>query len=233
MPTVARAVLEVLHRAGVTTAFGLPGVHNLQLWRDAGEGTPELVVVRHEQTTVYAADGLARTGGGLGVALTTTGPGAANAVAAFGEAAAAGSPVLLVASEAPTALRRPGVVRGLLHEMADQASLFAPLAKAVYRPESPLAAVEAVARAAGVALAPPAGPVYVGIPADVLAAEVPDTGRALPVATLTEPRPPSAADVEAALAEIAKASRPLLWVGGGAVRSGAEDAVAALAGRLG
>src|SRR5689334_4014728 len=141
MPTVARAVLEVLHRAGVTTAFGLPGVHNLQLWRDAGEGTPELVVVRHEQTTVYAADGLARATGGLGVALTTTGPGAANAVAAFGEAAVSGSPVVLVASEIPTRLARPGVMRGVLHESADQAGLFAPLAKAVHRPRSAADAV--------------------------------------------------------------------------------------------
>src|ERR1700755_3014587 len=100
MPTVARAVLDVFARAGVGTAFGLPGVHNLAFWRDATDA-PELVVVRHEQTTVYAADGLARAGGGLGVALTTTGPGAANAVGAFGEAAACGSPVVLVASEIP------------------------------------------------------------------------------------------------------------------------------------
>jgi thiamine pyrophosphate-dependent acetolactate synthase large subunit-like protein len=50
----------------VGTAFGLPGVHNLALWRDSGPGTPELVLVRHEQTAVYAADGLARSTGGWG-----------------------------------------------------------------------------------------------------------------------------------------------------------------------
>ena len=101
MTTVARAVLDVLGRAGVHTVFGLPGVHNLAFWRDAG-GSPEIIVVRHEQTTVYAADGLARATGGLGVALTTTGPGAANAVGAFGEAAASGTPLLLIASEIST-----------------------------------------------------------------------------------------------------------------------------------
>jgi predicted RNA-binding protein with RPS1 domain len=90
MTTVARAVLDVLRGAGVTTVFGLPGVHNLSFWREAGPGAPELVVVRHEQTAVYAADGLARASGGLGAALTTTGPGAANTVAAVGEAAASG-----------------------------------------------------------------------------------------------------------------------------------------------
>jgi thiamine pyrophosphate-dependent acetolactate synthase large subunit-like protein len=66
MTTVARAVLEVLGRAGVRTAFGLPGVHNLAFWRDSGPGTPELVLVRHEQTAVYAADGLARSTGDWG-----------------------------------------------------------------------------------------------------------------------------------------------------------------------
>jgi len=94
MTTVARAVLEVFHRAGVTSAFGLPGVHNLPLWRDVGPGTPALVVVRHEQTAVYAADGYARATGKLGVAVVTTGPGAANTLGACGEAWASRSPVL-------------------------------------------------------------------------------------------------------------------------------------------
>src|SRR5262252_1028484 len=99
--STAGRVLDVLAAAGVQTAFGLPGVHNLAFWAALGEGRPRVVGVRHEQTTAYAADGLARATGGLGVALTTSGPGAANAVAAFGEAAASGSPVVLVASEAP------------------------------------------------------------------------------------------------------------------------------------
>ena len=76
---------------------------------------------------MYAADGLARATGGLGVALTTTGPGAANAVGAFGEAAVSGSPVLLIASEISTRLARPGQLRGVLHESRDQAALFEPL----------------------------------------------------------------------------------------------------------
>src|SRR5579875_2396683 len=114
--TVAEAILKTLTGAGVRTVFGLPGVHNLAFWEAAGEDIPEIIGTRHEQTTVYAADGLARAGGGLGVSLTTTGPGAANAVAAFGEAAACGSPVLLIASDPSTRIARPGVVRGSLHE---------------------------------------------------------------------------------------------------------------------
>jgi len=108
MTTVARGVLDVLGRAGVRTVFGLPGVHNLAFWRDSGPGTPDIMVVRHEQTTVYAADGLARATGGLGAALTTTGPGAVNAAGALGEAAASNTPLVMIASEISTRLRRPG-----------------------------------------------------------------------------------------------------------------------------
>lgn len=127
--SVARSVLDAVAEHGATTVFGLPGVHNLAFWK--GEGRTPLVV-RHEQAAVYAADGWTRVTGRLGAAVVTTGPGAANALAAFGEAASVGSPVLLVASEIPQRLRREGRVRGVLHESRDQAALFAPLAKAVF-----------------------------------------------------------------------------------------------------
>ncbi len=231
--TTAAAVLDLLADFGVTTVFGLPGVHNLAFWDAAGPGHPRVVGVRHEQTTVYAADGLARATGGLGVALTTTGPGAANALAAFGEAAASGSPVVVIAADVPTTLRRPGVVRGLLHESADQGALFAPLAKAVYRAESPLAAVEAVARAVGTAMAHPRGPVYVGIPTDVLSAPLTGVGRGIPRARVPAPVAARPVDVDAALALIAGSSRPVVWAGGGVVQSDAAEALAAFAARLG
>ena len=72
---LAEAIMSTLARAGVRTIFGLPGVHNLAFWEASGDDLPEIIGVRHEQTTVYAADGLARAAGGLGVGLTTTGPG--------------------------------------------------------------------------------------------------------------------------------------------------------------
>ena len=76
--TGAGLAVAALEQAGVEMAFGLPGVHNLALWRALGESPIRLVGVRHEQTAAYAADGYARATGRLGVALTTTGPGAAN-----------------------------------------------------------------------------------------------------------------------------------------------------------
>jgi thiamine pyrophosphate-dependent acetolactate synthase large subunit-like protein len=225
--STARRILEALGAAGVDTAFGLPGVHNLAFWRETGPGIPRIVSVRHEQTTVYAADGLARATGGLGAALTTTGPGAANAVAAFGEAAASGTPLLLVASEISTALARPGVLRGVLHECRDQAGIFEPLARAVFRPRTPEAVTAAVAEAVRVALTPPCGPVYLDVPADVLALPAPPVPVRAP-----EPPVPAGADLDRLAACVRDAPRVVLWAGGGVVRSGATDTLAALAGWL-
>lgn len=226
--TVAVRIMRLLSDAGVRTAFGLPGVHNLAFWRETGPGTPRILGVRHEQTCVYAADGLARATGELGVALTTTGPGAANAAGAFGEAAATGSPVLLIASEISTALARPGTLRGVLHESRDQAAIFEPLAKAVYRPRTPESAVTAVAEAIGVARTAPTGPVYVDIPTDVLdmAAE---PG---PAPTPADPARPAAAELDAMVAELDAAHHPVLWVGGGVVRADGGAALDRLARRL-
>ena len=239
-PTVAGHILDLLAGHGVTTAFGLPGTHNLALWRalDADDATtgprqrPRIVTVRHEQTAVHAADGQARATGGLGVALVTSGPGAANVLGAFGEAAAARSPVLVVASDVPLTSRDPHRVRGLLHESADQGALFAPLAKAVLQPHDAVSAAAAVELAAELALTAPRGPVYVGIPADVLGHPAPGPGQA----TARPRREPTHVDADhlTAAAELLNAARrPLVWAGGGVVAADACTALDALAWRIG
>ena len=237
--TTADAIVDVVATAGVRVAFGLPGVHNLAFWRATDEqgrhpsGT-RIVTVRHEQTAAYAADGVARTTGGPGVALVTSGPGAANTVAAFGEASASGVPVVVIASDVPEHLRAGagaggGRVRGLLHESADQGALFAPLAKAVLQPRTATDAVAAVSEAMAIAMTHPRGPVYVGVPADVLNAPAPTVQT--PTQIPAEPPAPSSADLEQVAALLAASRRPALWVGGGAVASGAD--VDSLAWRLG
>ena len=112
----AELLVAGLEAAGVDVVFGLPGVHNLAAWEAVRESPIRLVGVRHEQAAVYAADGYARATGRVGVALVTTGPGAANTLGACGEAWASRSPVLVVATDIPTALRQRGVHRGVLHE---------------------------------------------------------------------------------------------------------------------
>src|SRR5215217_7829750 len=174
--TGAALAVGALVRAGVEVAFGLPGVHNLALWRALGESPIRLVGVRHEQTAAYAADGYARAGGGLGVAITTTGPGAANTLAAVGEAWASRQPILVIATDIPSTVRRAGVWRGVLHEATDQAAMFMPVVKDAIRVHSADEIGPAVARGARTALEAPARPVYVEIPTDLLSAE-PTLGR--------------------------------------------------------
>jgi thiamine pyrophosphate-dependent acetolactate synthase large subunit-like protein len=221
---VAEQVLDVVALHGARTVFGLPGVHNLAFWRAGEDRAP--VVVRHEQAAVYAADGWARSTGALGAAVVTTGPGAANAVAAFGEAAAAGSPVLLVASEIPQAQRRPGRLRGVLHESRDQAAIFAPLARAVFTPRSPAEVAAVLDAAVAAAMRHPRGPVYVDIPADVLGQPAVPTAHA---PGWHEPEP-AAAELDAA-ADVLRGRRVVVWAGGGALD--VEPSLTGLAAHLG
>src|SRR3954465_14141035 len=118
--TGAQLLVAGLEAAGVDVVFGLPGVHNLAAWEALRESPIRLVGVRPEQAAVYAADGYARASGRVGVALVTTGPGAANTLGACGEAWASRSPVLVVATDVPAALQGRGMS---LHAGADQAGM--------------------------------------------------------------------------------------------------------------
>jgi thiamine pyrophosphate-dependent acetolactate synthase large subunit-like protein len=224
---VARRFQELFAEAGVPRVFGIPGVHNLPFWRDQVPGQPPIVGVRHEQTTVYAADGLARATGLPGVALTTTGPGAANAAGAFGEAAACGSPVVLVASEVATRFGREKPAKGVLHQSRDQAGIFEPLAKAVYRPRTAAEAVTSLGEAFHTAMSWPRGPVYLDVPTDVLSEPAPAGGH---IASAREPVD------SAALSELAgllrTSERIVIWCGAGVVQAGAEPQLLELAERL-
>jgi acetolactate synthase-1/2/3 large subunit len=225
MATGAQLIVSELERAGVSVAFGLPGVHNLALWAALRESSIRLVGVRHEQAAAYAADGYARATGKFGVALTTTGPGAANTLGAVGEAWAARSPILVIATDIPSTLRRAGEYRGVLHETDGQSAMFAPVVKSVHLGLTAGFVAPAVREAVRDAGAAPARPVYLEIATDLLAAEVPETdGSRSPI---IEPTP----DLTVAAALIDRAERPLIWAGGGARDAG--EAVRGLAERLG
>jgi len=228
--TGASLAVAALERAGVEVAFGLPGVHNLALWRALGESPIRLVGVRHEQTAAYAADGYARATGRLGVALTTTGPGAANTLGAVGEAWASRQPILVIATDIPTRLRRPGVWRGVLHEATDQAAMFQPVVKRTFRVSEADEVGVAVSMAALEAMAPPRRPVYVEIPTDLLGADLADATEI--TASLAAASVPDEQHLAKAAEALEHARRPLIWAGGGALAADAGDAVARLAERL-
>jgi thiamine pyrophosphate-dependent acetolactate synthase large subunit-like protein len=218
--TVAGAILDILWQAGVKQAFGIPGVHNLAFWNALTDTRPEIRSVRHEQTTVYAADGLARSTGRLGVAITTTGPGAANTLGAFGEAAISNSAVLVLSSEAPIKFRKPGISRGVLHEMVDQSELFKPLAKkdnknqplaiSVIDGESAIAAARYLVKEL---LAAPRGSGYLGVPADVLSQEISIADQVTDIGS-NETTIEMSSDVK----NLLNTSRKIgIWAGGGAL----------------
>ncbi|HVV13874.1 thiamine pyrophosphate-binding protein [Amycolatopsis sp.] len=229
MKTGAQHLVDTLTELGVEVVFGLPGVHNLPIWEALADSGIRLVGVRHEQTAGYAADGYARATGKIGVALVTTGPGAANTLGAVGEAMASASPVLVVATDIPAKLRRPGVVRGVLHETSDQAAMFAPVTKSANTVEVAEDIAPAVARAARLAVQPQSGPVYVGIPTDFLREYTtrlssPDATERFSALNFT--------DLDEAQRLLSESARPLIWAGGGAVRAEAGPVIGELAERL-
>ena len=114
--------------------------------------------------------------------------------------------------------------------MPDQGALFAPLAKAIFTATDPDEAVAMAADAIAVAQAAPAGPVYLGVPSDVLGAAAGAGSAASPTGARTAP---DLRAVEAAAALLEPRGRVVIWAGGGCVAAGAEQAVTDLAWRLG
>ena len=131
MPTGAQLIVDAARGArGSRSRSGSRACTTSRCGTRCARSGIRLIGVRHEQAAAYAADGYARATGRLGVALTTTGPGAANTLGAVGEAWASRSPILVIATDIPAALRRPDTYRGVLHEATDQAAMFAPVVKA-------------------------------------------------------------------------------------------------------
>jgi len=231
VPTGGDLLVRALVDAGVEVAFGLPGVHNLPLWKALSTAPIRVVGTRHEQAAAHAADGYARATGRLGVTLVTTGPGAANTLGAVGEAWASGTPLLIIATDIATALRRPGTYRGVLHETTDQAGMFAPVTKATVRVAKAEELYAAVQMSVFTAMDAPTRPVYLEVPTDLLAGDV---GGGYLRADIDDDRLrlPEPEATGAAIALLRRARRPLIWAGGGALRAGAGPAVAELAARL-
>jgi thiamine pyrophosphate-dependent acetolactate synthase large subunit-like protein len=220
------AVVETLAAHGVDTVFGIPGTHNLELYRHLAGCGIRAVTPRHEQGAGYAAGGYAWVGGRPGVVLTTSGPGLTNAMTAAATAYAESHPLLVVSPGMPTGTE--GADLGLLHETRDSSAAMGHLVRWSRRVASPDEAADAVTEAFAGFRGTRPRPVHVEIPVDVL--ERPWQGSAW-VGAATPPPAPDAADVRRAAAVLAAARRPLLVAGGGAVDAVAE--VRALAEALG
>ncbi|MFK8259744.1 thiamine pyrophosphate-binding protein [Erwinia sp. AnSW2-5] len=222
--TVGEALARTLEQYGVTTLYGIISIHNLPIADAIGQRDRlHFVPARGEAGAVTMADAHGRFSG-LGVALTSTGAGAGNAVGALLEALNAGTPLLHITGQVEKAWLDAD--SGFIHEARDQLGFLRASSKAALRVHSPQQAVAVMHRAIQLAQTPPCGPVSVEIPIDIQNSPIPVTLVTAPVGPLSPPAPPES--VICTLAErVMRARRPLLWVGGGAL--GCADAVRRLA----
>ncbi|MFJ9410252.1 5-guanidino-2-oxopentanoate decarboxylase [Streptomyces sp. NPDC101393] len=224
--TGGEALVRALAAQGTDLAFGIPGTHNLEIYRHLTAYRIRHLAPRHEQGAGYAADGYARVTGRPGVALTTTGPGLLNIATAVGQAYSDSVPLLVVSPGMP--LRHPRIASGLLHEMPSQTGAFGHLTAFSHRVSSVGEIGAAVARAFSLFRSRRPRPVHIEVPLDLLdTADDPGPPRTAPDQLPARPRPQ---ELRSAAAVLARARRPALVLGGGAHGAGAE--ALALAERL-
>ena len=226
MKNAGERLVELLEAYGVELIFGIPGAHNLEMYRGLAASPIRHVLARHEQGAAFAADGYARVTGRPGVCFLITGPGVANAAAAIGQAYSDSVPMLVISSACDRDTLGKG--RGFLHECRDQTLLTAGVTAWSVMAQTADDIPRAIAKAfAGFAHERPR-PVHLSIPMDVLKELVPE-----PWAAASPPAKHTAGPqaITAAVHLLAGATRPLIIVGGGA--SGAAPEVRALAERTG
>lgn len=223
--TGGEALVAALVDHGVEVVFGIPGTHNLEIYKHLAVQGVRHVSTRHEQGAGYAADGYARTTGKVGVAVVTSGPALLNTATAVAQAWSDSVPVLVVSPGLP--LRHPATGNGLLHETRDQGAAMRAVAQASLRATSVSEIPTAVAQAFALMTSGRPRPVHLEVPLDVLA----EAGEVTRVAPLPQSVPlPSEHALAEATVRLEAARRPVLVVGGGARKAAAE--VQALAERL-
>lgn len=162
-------VIATLEAWRVETVFGIPGVHNAELYRGLASSGIRHITPRHEQGAGFMADGYARTSGGPGVCFVITGPGLSNIATAMLQARADSIPMLVISST----LQREGLgmKRGQLHEMPDQRAFGRELAQFSHTLTAVEQLPELFQRAWSLFESARPGPVHLDIPIDLLSAE--------------------------------------------------------------
>ena len=211
--TAASLARHALEQLGIRHTFGIPGVHNTELYDQvvaSGSITP--VLVAHECGGAFMADAVSRTGAGTGVLLIVPAAGVTHAASGIGEAFLDGIPMLVIAG----GIRRDLGRAYQLHDM-DQHALLAPITKGRWRVDRHADVVPVIYEAFRVATEGEPGPVFVEIPVNLQlmpgdAGEIPGFSRsAAPVHRAT------AAGLARAAALLHAAGRPGIFCGWGAV----------------
>jgi acetolactate synthase-1/2/3 large subunit len=226
------ALLDSLKRHGVDYIFGYPGGAILPIYDDlykveATDGGIKHILVRHEQGAAHAADGYARATGKVGVCFGTSGPGATNLVTGIATAYMDSIPMVIVTGQVSRA-----VIGTDAFQETDIYGITLPIVKHSYVVRDARDMARIVAEAFHIASTGRPGPVLIDVPKDVALEEfdyVPvEKGRVkLPGYRPTVKGNPR--QINAAIQLIRESRRPLLYVGGGAIASGAHEEIKQLA----
>ena len=232
--TTADAVVQELVNAGVKVAFGIVSIHNLPIYQAIHrDGNIQLITARGESGAVNMADGYARATGELGVVITSTGTGAGNTAGSLVEAWSAGIPLLHITGEIESPYINQG--RHYIHECKDQLSMMQAAGKTAFRLRKPEQVVPVIRQAIHEAYAAPSGPVTLEIPIDYQSAIVPNS-TIIEVHNCNPKNEFKENDFllpDDVVSKISEAKRPVIWAGGGVIKSGAADEIKELAELIG
>ncbi len=207
---------HALKARGVEVIFGIPGVHNVEMYRGIEEAGVQHVLARHEQGAGFMADGYARATGQPGVCYVITGPGLTNTLTPLGQAFSDSVPVLAIAS----CLDETAGTFGQLHQMRDQTGAARTVCDWSEEARSAGDAYALLDRAFAEFVSARPRPKAIHVP--IALAGTPTGPAPKPPARATVPQP-SYAQVSDLATQILSANRPLFIFGGGSV-GGAEVA---------
>ena len=225
MITGAETLIKALEYQEVDTAFGIPGGAILPAYDPLIDAGFRHVLARHEQGAGHMAEGYAWATGKVGVAIATSGPGATNLVTPLADALMDSVPIVAITGQVPT-----HAVGNDAFQEAHTTGITMPATKHNYFVTHAEEIAQTVAEAFHLASTGRPGPVLVDIPKDVLNARVPWRDPE-PVAMpgyrpTTSPHPRR---IREAIRLIESAERPVLYVGGGIIKAGGSEALAAFA----
>ncbi len=229
--TGAEALMDSLKVHDVKVIFGYPGGAILPIYdavhKAENDGWLKHYMVRHEQGGSHAADGYARSTGEVGVCFGTSGPGATNLVTGIATAQMDSVPLVVVTGQVP----RPAIGTDAFQE-TDIFGITLPIVKHSWVVRDPSDIAKVVSEAFFIASSGRPGPVLIDIPKDV-GQEFFNYERILPGEIIPKGFKRNGeindSDINQAIELIQESSRPLLYVGGGAISSGAHEEVETLA----
>ena len=218
--------IRALENEGVQYIFGVPGEENLDLLESLHGSTIQLVVTRHEQAAGFMAATYGRLTGKPGVCLSTLGPGATNFVTAAAYALLGGMPMLMITGQKP--IRHSRQAR---FQIIDTVAMMRPITKSARQVADARNIATLVRDAFRVAQSERPGPVHLELPEDI-AAQCTESIDLIPISSSFRPVASDDA-IREAVRKIAKASYPLIVLGGGANRPGLAPALSAAMHRMG